>query len=117
MKYIVIVACLLSLLSLGLIAAETAAKRCKLTHTVFFKFKETATKEQITKVENDFRALKWGTNVSPEHHDKGFTHCFVLTFATEADRNTYLTHPAHKEFGKVLGPILGEVMVLDFWGK
>ena len=29
------------------------------------------------------RTLDWGTNVSPEKHDKGFTHCFVLTFATE----------------------------------
>ena len=127
MKYIVVVACLLSLLTLGLTAAEKAAARGKLTHTVFFKFKDTATKEQIATVENDFRALKkkifeiatleWGTNVSPEKHDKGFTHAFILTFATEKDRDAYLVHPAHKAFGESLGGVLGDAFVIDFWSK
>jgi hypothetical protein len=55
--------------------------------------------------------------VSPEKHDKGFTHCFVLTFAGEKERDAYLIHPEHKAFGKVLGPVLGDVFVLDFVGK
>ena len=127
MKYFAIVSCLLFLLTLGVTAAEAVAKRGKLTHTVFFKFKETATKEQIVTVENDFRALKtkipgiatleWGTNVSPEKHDKGFTHAFILTFATEKDRDAYLVHPAHKAFGESLGAVLADAFVIDFWTK
>ena len=62
-------------------------------------------------------SLNWGTNVSPEHHDKGFTHCFVLTFASAKDRDTYLTHDEHKAFGKILGPVMADVMVIDFWAK
>jgi len=109
----------------GLALNTTAADR-KLYHMVSFKFKETATKEQIKEVEDAFRDLKkkikeiqsyeWGTNVSPEKHDKGFTHAFVLTFKSETDRDGYLVHPEHKAFGKQLGPILADVFVIDFWG-
>jgi hypothetical protein len=108
-------------------AAEPAAKGAKLFHVVSLKFKPSATKEQIKAVEDAFVALKekipgvtsldWGTNVSPEKHDKGFTHCFVLSFASEKDRDAYLPHPAHKAFGKMLGPILDDVMVIDFWSQ
>jgi len=62
-------------------------------------------------------SLNWGTNVSPEQKNKGFTHCFVLTFATEKDRDGYLPHPEHKAFGKVLGPIVGDLLVIDFWSQ
>jgi len=108
-------------------AAEPATKGGKLFHVVSLKFKPSATKEQIKAIEDAFVALKekipgiasldWGTNVSPEKHDKGFTHCFVLSFASEKDRDAYLPHPAHKAFGKMLGPILDDVMVIDFWSQ
>ncbi|QOV89108.1 Dabb family protein [Humisphaera borealis] len=96
-------------------------------HVVSLKFKESATPEQIKAVEQAFGDLKgkiaeiktltWGTNVSPEKHDKGFTHVFVLTFATAKDRDAYLVHPDHKAFGKVLGPIMADVFVVDFVAK
>ena len=99
----------------------------KLFHVVSLKFKPDATKEQIKAVEESFAGLKekipgivamtWGTNVSPEKHDKGFTHCFILVFDTEKARDDYLPHPDHKAFGKVLGPVLGDVFVIDFWGE
>ncbi|MST94582.1 MAG: Dabb family protein [Pedosphaera sp.] len=127
MKYIVIVTGVLFLLTLGVTAAEVIAKRGRLVHSVFFKFKETATKEQIATVEKDFRALKAkipgiitlesGMNVSPEKHDKGFTHAFILTFATDKDRDVYLVHPAHKAFGDSLGAVLADAFVIDFWAK
>jgi hypothetical protein len=41
----------------------------------------------------------------------------VLTFASDKDRDTYLTHDEHKAFGKVLGPVMADVMVIDFWAK
>ena len=112
------------LLVFGLALSTSAADR-KLYHV--FKFKESATKEQIKEVEDAFRDLKkkikeiqsyeWGTNVSPEKHDKGFTHGFILTFKSDKDRDTYLVHPAHKKFGELVGPVLGDVFVIDFWAK
>jgi hypothetical protein len=98
-----------------------------LRHVVLFKFKDGTTPEQIKEVEDAFRALpskipqivgfEWGTNMSPEKLDQGFTHCFLLTFRTAKDRDAYLPHPAHKAFGKVLRPYLDKVLVVDFVGK
>ena len=107
-------------------ATRTKGKVKKIRHVVCFKFKEDATKEQIAKVEKAFEDLKkkkkiveienleWGTNNSPEGLNKGFTHCFILTFADEKARDAYLPHPDHKAFGKVLKPILADVFVIDF---
>ena len=53
--------------------------------------------------------------MSVENLQQGFTHCFVVTFLSEADRTKYLPHPAHKEFGKILGPHLDKVLVVDYW--
>lgn len=97
----------------------------KLRHVVLFKFKEDVNKEDITKVEQAFKELpkkipeikdfEWGTNNSPEGLDKGFTHCFFLTFDSEDDRSIYLPHPDHKAFGQVLRPYLEDVLVVDYW--
>jgi hypothetical protein len=124
----------LAALLLGLVITSAAPARAAddttgklLHHVVCLKFKPDATKEQIGEVEKAFRALKdkipeihsltWGTNNSPENRNKGFTHCFVLTFKSEEDRARYLPHPDHKAFGKVLGPVLADVFVIDFWGE
>ena len=98
-----------------------------LRHVVLFKFKDDTTREQIKKIENDFCALpgkinvihdfEWGTDVSAENRSQGFTHCFVVTFLSEADRAIYLPHPAHKEFAAMLGPYLDRVLVIDYWTK
>jgi hypothetical protein len=110
-------------------ATTTRAEESKkiLYHVVSFKFKPEAKPEQIKAAEAAFVELKekiptitslnWGTNVSPEKRDKGFTHCFILTFASEKDRDDYLPHPAHKAFGKVLGPVVADVFVIDFWSQ
>ena len=57
---------------------------------------------------------RWGLNSSPEGKDHGFTHCFTLTFDSEADRDAYLPHPAHQHFGAtyVRGAV-DDVFVLD----
>ena len=98
-----------------------------LRHVVLFKFKYDATPEQIREVENAFAALpskvdaiydlEWGTDVSVENLQQGFTHCFLVSFRSEADRAKYLPHPAHKEFGQILGPHLDKVLVIDYWTK
>ena len=61
------------------------------------------------------RDFEWGTNNSPEGLDKGFTHCFFLTFDSEEDRAIYLPHPDHKAFGAALGSSLEDVLVVDYW--
>ena len=125
------IALFLSLLSIALaacvIAADSSAKATNLRHVVAFKFKEGTAPEKIKEVEDAFRALKgkipeivtyeWGTNNSPEKLDKGFTHGFILTFKSEKDRDAYLVHPDHKKFGGLVGPVLGDVFVIDFWAK
>ena len=97
----------------------------QLRHIVLFKFKEEATKAQIKNVEEAFAELplkikeikefEWGLNNSPENLDKGFTHGFLLTFDSEAGRDIYLPHPDHKAFGEIVGPLLEDVFVLDYW--
>jgi hypothetical protein len=99
----------------------------RVRHVVLFKFKDTATPEQVKSVEDAFRALpskipaildyEWGTNMSPEKLDQGFTHCFFLTFKTATDRDAYLPHPAHKAFGEILRPYLDKVLVVDYVAK
>ncbi len=106
-------------------AAEGKDGSKVLYHVVSLKFKPEATAEQIKAVEAAFSELKTkvpgvlslsgGTDVSPEKRSHGFTHCYVLTFASEKDRDAYAVHPAHKAFGKLLGPIMEDVMVVDFW--
>ena len=98
-----------------------------LQHVVLFKFKPEATPEKVAEIVAEFEALpskikeikdfKWGTNNSPEKLDKGLTHAFILTFANEKDRDTYLPHPAHKAFGGIVGPWLADVTVVDFTNK
>lgn len=105
-----------------------AASCCQeklLRHVVLFKFKDGTAEADIKKVEEAFRALptkikeihgfEFGINNSPEGLDQGFTHCFFLSFKTEADRAVYLPHPDHKAFGQILGPHLDKVLVLDYW--
>ena len=109
----------------GVQAEEQAAQ--KLRHVVFFKFAETATPEDIQRVEKAFAALpgkieeikefEWGTNVSKEGHDQGYTHCFLVTFDAEEGRDAYLVHPAHDAFVAQLGGALAAVHVIDYWAK
>ncbi len=120
MKYILSV--LIAILGLGLASPATAS--AKIHHVVCLKFKSTATTQDIKNVEEAFGALqqkvpgieslKWGTNVSKEQRNKGFTHCFVLTFKTDKERDAYLEHPEHKAFVKLVTPVVDDIFVIDF---
>lgn len=123
MKLLAILFCALLMAGVAT-GAETMGK---LRHVVCFKFKASATPQDIQKVEAAFKQLKhqipqvvsleWGTNVSPEQRNKGFTHCFLLSFKNDKDRDAYLVHPAHKAFGGIVGPVLEDVFVIDFLVK
>lgn len=111
-----------------LAALGVASKPAKvLRHVVLFKFKPEASKEQVDEVVEAFRALpgkidtitdfEWGTDVSVENKAAGFTHCFTVTFRDEKGRETYLPHPAHGEFVKLVGPRIADVLVFDYWAR
>ena len=124
-RAIVLLAMLLLSFVVPPLQSEAVAPNGTLKHVVAFKFKPEATPEQIKQVEAAFeglkakipevKALEWGTNVSPEKRDKGFTHCWVLSFASEKDRDAYSVHPAHKAFGALVGPVVADIFVIDFW--
>jgi quinol monooxygenase YgiN len=93
-------------------------------HVVFFKFKDSATPEQVQGIEKAFMELagkidtvkgfEWGTNVSPEGLNDGFTHCFFVTFADKAGLDVYLPHAEHQAFVSKLKPLLDKVCVVDY---
>ena len=105
-------------------AVRDTVPKVEIRHVVCFKFKEDADPGKIRKVEREFAALKgkisgirsleWGKNNSPEGLNKGFTHCFIVTFDNEKSRTKYLPHPDHKAFVSILKPILKDVFVIDF---
>ena len=113
---------IVAFLAFGLVSNASAAG--KLHHVVCFKFKSSASKDDIKKVEDAFLALKdkvpgieafkWGTNVSKEQKNKGFTHCYLITFKSEKDRDAYLENPEHKAFASLVGPVVDDVFVIDF---
>ena len=113
------------LLSCTLLTSAAMSKERVLRHVVSFKFKEDASDCQVQEIEKAFVALKdkipgildleWGINNSPEGLEKGFTHCFIVTFKDEKAREVYLPHPDHKAFVSILKPILADVYVIDFW--
>jgi hypothetical protein len=94
-------------------------------HVVLFKFRETASRETLRSIEGAFQELagrlpfvtgfEWGLNSSPENLNRGYTHCFIVSFRDEAGRDAYLPHPLHKAFCEnYLDPNLEEVCVVDF---
>jgi len=98
-----------------------------LRHVVLFSFKDEASAEQVQSIVDGFAALpraipgiaayEWGTNVSLEGLNDGFTHCFTLTFASAEDRDTYVAHPEHLRFVGTLGGVLARSLVLDYWAR
>ena len=120
---VLILSLLVVMISTGCNSTQGGAYR----HVVLFKFKADASEEQVRQIENDFSALKdkidlvqdyeWGTNISPEGLDNGYTHCFFVTFKHKADLEAYLPHPEHKAFIDKLLPILDEATVIDYIAK
>jgi hypothetical protein len=99
-----------------------------LRHVVLFKFKDESSEEDINKLSEAFNALpnaisvikafEWGINDSPENFHQDFTHCYLVTFASEEDRDSiYTPHPQHKAFVASLQPHVEKVFVVDYWTK
>jgi hypothetical protein len=109
------------------VADEPAANEMLLRHVVLFKFKDSSSAEDIQRVVDAFRKLpeaipqiasfEYGVNNSPENLNDGFTHSFLVTFRSAADRDAYLPHEAHRAFVEVLKPHLDRVLVIDYFAS
>jgi hypothetical protein len=124
---------LLLLLSVSLVSFASNMKSLNaanaddrwLRHVVQFQFKSSSSESDVNGVIDAFRALpkkisavadfEYGTDNSPEGLADGFTHCFFLTFRSEADRKNYLEHTEHQAFVAILKPHLEKVQVIDYW--
>lgn len=125
MRYLFLLLVMLASFSVSLQAQKNKQEAKMLRHVVLFKFKDGTAAADIKKIEDAFRALpskikeikafEWGTNNSPENLNTGLTHCFLVSFASEKDREVYLPHPEHEAFVKVLMPHLDKAVVVDYW--
>ena len=107
---------------------EKSVEEKRLRHMVIFKFNEDSSTEDVDRLNKSFIALadsisviqdfEWGLNDSPENFHQDFTHCYLVTFASEEDRDSiYAPHPAHQAFVESLGPHLEKVFVVDYWAQ
>ncbi|TFG58760.1 MAG: Dabb family protein [Spirochaetales bacterium] len=96
-------------------------------HVVLFSWKDGTGPDKIRDIEQSFAGLagkidliegfEWGTDISVENIAHGFTHCFLVTFKTKEDRDTYLPHPEHRKFVEMIKPYLNDALVIDYQAK
>lgn len=93
-------------------------------HILFIEFKPEVNLEEIATVKQSFLSMpkkirgvssvEWGENDSPEGKNKNFTHCVMMSFENEAARQLYLPHPKHQDLKDIFGPVLKDIVVLDY---
>jgi hypothetical protein len=116
---------LFALLATSFLTTHAQNRTGELKHVVLFTFKASSSAQEVNNVAHSFAKLygkvpqvknmQWGINMSPEHLDQGFTHCFTLTFHSEKDLADYQSHPEHKAFQTVLKPHMDKVFVVDYF--
>lgn len=94
-------------------------------HIALCKIKDGTDKATIEEIVRRFFAMKDKISVihDMEHSIQigdlelanGFNHIFMVMFKTEAERDIYLPHAAHVEFGNFLGQYLDKTVGVDFW--
>lgn len=105
--------------------SQAQSNQKELKHIVLFTFKSSSSAASIDSVVKAFnhlygtvpqvKKMEWGLNMSPEHLDQGFTHCFALTFSSEKDLADYQQNPSHKAFQTILKPHMDKVFVVDYF--
>jgi len=93
-------------------------------HLVLFSFNQNISHNKIEEADNSFKSLpklineiqdfESGINISPEKLNKGFTHAYLLTFSSEAARDTYLVHKDHILFTELIKELINDVIVFDY---
>ena len=116
---------LFALLATSFLTTHAQNRIGQLKHVVLFTFKASSSTQEVENVAHSFaklygkvpqvKKMEWGLNMSPEHLDQGFTHCFSLTFSNEKDLADYQSHPAHKDFQTILKPHMDKVFVVDYF--
>ncbi|MCB1487318.1 MAG: Dabb family protein [Bauldia sp.] len=101
--------------------------KTKLRHVVLLGFKDGTTEGEIDAIVRRFAALadvvpgieafESGVDNSPEGIARGHTHCFFLTFPSEAARDAYLPHPAHQDFVSFASEWIENALVIDYWAQ
>lgn len=96
-----------------------------LRHLVLYVWKPETPAERIREIEDAFRALpakipqvagfEWGTDVSVQGFSRGFTHCFVISFASEADRDAYQVNPDHQAYIAFSRPHVEQILTFDYF--
>jgi hypothetical protein len=97
-----------------------------LRHIVSLQFKEDVSAEQQAQAIQKFWDLKdkipeikkfeGGANLRNDGQQEAFSHCFILTFESEAARDIYLPHPEHMKVVEANKPLLSDILVVDVWG-
>ncbi|KAG9456670.1 hypothetical protein H6P81_001178 [Aristolochia fimbriata] len=93
-------------------------------HILLAKFKDDISSERKEQLIRDYanlvsliepmKAFQWGTNVSAENLDQGFTHVFESTFESVEGVAEYVAHPAHVEYATEFLACLDKVIVIDY---
>ena len=106
---------------------DTCRRQGKLRHVVLIEFNKTTTKEQIKQTErmfcdmaggiDDVCDFEWGTDVSGGERTEGFTHCFFLTFHSEAELKRYQTNAVHDELRNATRPYIKKMLAFDYWQR
>jgi len=58
--------------------------------------------------------FKYGPYQSDEGLNDGYTHGFIMTFASASARDAYLPHPEHERVRQIVAPRLQRLVVFDF---
>ena len=117
----------ISFLLLTSLCMNAQQDKKELRHVVMFGWKSGADSAAINRIVMAFKALpekiktikrfEWGVNNSPENLNQGLTYCFLVTFASEKDRNDYIVNPDHKAFTQLLPGVMEKVTVFDYWAQ
>ena len=96
----------------------------KVKHIVLLEFKTGTSGEQIAGFFRSLAGLRrevpgledfaGGPYSSPEGLNQGYTHGFVMTFASAAARDRYLPHPAHERVKGEIVPHVEAIVAFDF---
>lgn len=96
-----------------------------LRHVVLFAYRDGTTDAESAEIARRFAALaeeidgvvgfEQGPNVSSEVLNDGLTHCHLMSFESEAARDTYLPHSAHKAFVDFASRWIAKALVVDYW--
>ena len=93
-------------------------------HLLLVRFKADATDDALAALQAAFMAMvnkvsgvvevEWGKNNSPEHKNKGYSHCIMMTFSDLIARDNYLPDPAHSALKIIFRPLIDDIIVFDY---